>query len=119
MARKLTAPLILVAVACLAAVGSGRGQTLQRLTVQSFVLSADTMQPQVDVPFHVIVTLHVRERVGEITSLQLPMLAQFELLGDEALPPTVGVSASAPCPSSTSLLGISPPSSPIVPGLSS
>jgi hypothetical protein len=83
MARKLTAPLILVAVACLAAAGSGRGQTLQRLTVQSFVLSADTMQPQVDVPFHVIVTLHVRERVGEITNLQLPMLAQLELLGDE------------------------------------
>jgi hypothetical protein len=83
MARKLTSPLILVAVACLASVGTGRGQTLQRLTVQTFVLSADTMQPQVDVPFHVIVTLHVRERVSQVTNLQLPMLAQLELLGDE------------------------------------
>jgi hypothetical protein len=83
MARKLTAPLILVAVACLASAGIGRGQTLQRLTVQAFLLSADTMQPQVDVPFHVVVTLHVRERVSAINNLQLPMLAQLELLGDE------------------------------------
>jgi hypothetical protein len=83
MARKLTAPLILAAVAWLASAGTGRGQTLQRLTVQAFVLSADTTQPQVEVPFHVIVTLHVRERVSQITNLQLPMLAQLELLGDE------------------------------------
>jgi hypothetical protein len=83
MARKLTAPIILVAVACLGTAGIGRAQTLQRLTVQAFVLSADTTQPQVDVPFHVIVTLHVRERVSRITNLQLPMLAQLELLGDE------------------------------------
>jgi hypothetical protein len=83
MARKPTAPLILVALAYLASAGTGRGQTLQRLTVQTFVLSTDTMQPQVDVPFHVIVTLHVRERVSQITNLQLPMLAQLELLGDE------------------------------------
>jgi hypothetical protein len=53
------------------------------LTVESFVLSADTLQPQVDTPFHVIVTLHVRESVSEITNLQLPMLAQLDLLGDE------------------------------------
>jgi hypothetical protein len=83
MARKLTAPLILLAAAWLAAAGTAPAQTLQRLTVESFVLSADTMQPQVDVPFHVIVTLHVRQRVGEITNLQLPMLAQLDLLGDE------------------------------------
>jgi hypothetical protein len=83
MARKLTAPLILAAVACLASAGAGRGQTLQRLTVQAFVLTADTMEPQVDQPFHVVVTLHVRERVSAINNLQLPMLAQLELLGDE------------------------------------
>jgi len=83
MARKLTAPLILVAAAWLAASGAARAQTLQRLTVESFALSADTTQPQVEVPFHVIVTLRVRENVGEINNLQLPMLAQLELLGDE------------------------------------
>lgn len=83
MARKLTAPLVLAAVASLASAGAGRGQTLQRLTVQAFVLTADTMEPQVDQPFHVVVTLHVRERVSAINNLQLPMLAQLELLGDE------------------------------------
>ncbi|HLY03307.1 MAG TPA: hypothetical protein VKR56_12540 [Candidatus Cybelea sp.] len=83
MARNLTASLILAAAAWIAATGTGRAQTLQRLTVESFVLSADTMQPQVDVPFHVIVTLRVRESVSEITNLQLPMLAQLDLLGDE------------------------------------
>ena len=58
-------------------------QTLQHLTVQSFVLSADTAQPRVDTPFHLIVTLRVRERVGAIDNLELPVLAQLELLGDE------------------------------------
>lgn len=87
MARKLTAPLILAVAAWAALLRLGCGQAgaqaLQRLTVEAFVLSSDTMQPQVDVPFHVIVTLRVREQVSEITNLQLPMLAQLELLGDE------------------------------------
>ncbi|MGP8101638.1 MAG: hypothetical protein ACLQHL_12930 [Candidatus Cybelea sp.] len=83
MARKLSAPLVLVAAAWFTAMGTARPQTLQRLAVESFALSADTTQPQVEVPFHVIVTLHVRENVSEINNLQLPMLAQLELLGDE------------------------------------
>lgn len=58
-------------------------QMLQHLTVQSFVLSADTARPQVDAPFHLIVTVRVRERVDEIDNLELPVLAQLELLGDE------------------------------------
>lgn len=58
-------------------------QSLQRLTVQSFVLSSDTANPYVDTPFHLVVTLRVRERVTEIDNLELPMLAQLELLGDE------------------------------------
>jgi hypothetical protein len=59
------------------------GQVLQRLTVQSFDLSADTAAPRVDVPFHLILTLRVRERVSQIENLNLPILAQLELLGDE------------------------------------
>jgi hypothetical protein len=60
-----------------------RAQALQRLTVQSFDLSADTTAPKVDVPFHLILRLRVRERVAQIYNLNLPMLAQLELLGDE------------------------------------
>lgn len=58
-------------------------QTLQRLTVQSFALTADTTHPRVDEPFHIVVTLHVLQHVTEIDNLELPMLAQLELLGDE------------------------------------
>jgi hypothetical protein len=35
------------------------------------------------VPFRLILTLHVRERVAAIENLNLPILAQLELLGDE------------------------------------
>jgi hypothetical protein len=56
---------------------------LQRLTVDAFDLSADTARPRVDAAFHLIVRLHVRERVGAIQNLELPILAQLELLGDE------------------------------------
>lgn len=58
-------------------------QSLQRLTVQSFVLTADTAAPRIETPFHLIVTLRVRERVTQIYNLDLPILAQLELLGDE------------------------------------
>jgi hypothetical protein len=60
-----------------------RAQSLQQLTVQSFALSADTAGPRVDVPFALIVTLRVRERVTRIDNLELPLLAELELLGDE------------------------------------
>ena len=58
-------------------------QTLQRLTVESFTLTADTTRPRIDEPFHIVVTLHVLQQVTEIDNLELPMLAQLELLGDE------------------------------------
>jgi hypothetical protein len=83
MALRLAARIAL-AVAALTAIPSAlQAQNLQRLTVESFVLSADTVAPQIDVPFHLIVTLRVSERVSEIDNLELPMLAQLELLGDE------------------------------------
>jgi hypothetical protein len=62
---------------------SARALALARLTVLSFTLAADADRPQVDVPFHLIVTLRVRERVSGIDNLELPILAELELLGDE------------------------------------
>ncbi len=53
------------------------------MTVESFDLNADTASPRIDVPFHLTVSLRVRESVGEIQNLNLPILAQLELLGDE------------------------------------
>jgi hypothetical protein len=82
MARRVAAG-IAVALALAVPASALRAQTLQHLTVQSFDLSADTTAPKVGVPFHLIVTLRVRERVAHIDNLDLPMLAQLELLGDE------------------------------------
>jgi len=62
--------------------GESAAQALQRLTVDSFDLSADAASPKLDVPFHLILRLHVRQRVRQIENLNLPMLAQLELLGD-------------------------------------
>jgi hypothetical protein len=62
---------------------SAQAQTLARLDVESFALTADTTTPQVDTPFRLIVTLRVRERVAQIDNLNLPDFAQLELLGDE------------------------------------
>jgi hypothetical protein len=67
----------------LATAQPGSTQALAHLTVQSFAISTDAPSPRVDVPFHLVVDLHVRERVTQVANLELPMLAQLELLGDE------------------------------------
>lgn len=75
--------LVAAIAAALGSAAPARAQALQRLTVLSFALASDVGRPQVDVPFHLVVSLRVRERVGEIDNLELPMLAALELLGDE------------------------------------
>ncbi|MGA8535401.1 MAG: hypothetical protein WB615_14935 [Candidatus Tumulicola sp.] len=78
----------LVAFASLATALAGHAarvpaQALQRLTVQAFTLGADTANPQAGTPFHLVVTLRVREHVTQIDNLELPLLADLDLLGDE------------------------------------
>lgn len=51
--------------------------------MQSFALGPDTTAPRVDLPFTLVVTLRVRERVTHIDNLELPLLAELDLLGDE------------------------------------
>ena len=63
--------------------GIANAQSLQRLTVTQLTLSADTTTPRIEVPFHLVVTAHVRERISELDNLDLPILAELELLGDE------------------------------------
>lgn len=85
MARKTRLILRFLALGVFVALSSGIGaaQTLQKLTVQSFALSSDTASPKLEVPFNLIVRVHVRERVTSIDNLELPILAELELLGDE------------------------------------
>jgi hypothetical protein len=73
------AALLLVA----AAIAPASAQALQRLTVTQLTLAASTVSPKVEVPFDLIVTAHVRERVIDLRNLDLPILAEVELLGDE------------------------------------
>ncbi len=69
-------------VAVLVPLGA-HAEGLQRVSVSGFTLSADTTNPRAGVPFHLIVTLRVRQAIGEVRNLQLPVLAGLELLGDE------------------------------------
>jgi hypothetical protein len=62
---------------------SANAETLQRLTVTQLTLTADTANPHIETPFHLVVTARVRERVTEIDNVNLPLLAELELLGDE------------------------------------
>lgn len=78
-ARALAAAI----VACAALAAGAQAQTLQRLTVREFTLSADTASPKAEQPFHLIVLVRVKERVASIDNLDLPILAELELLGDE------------------------------------
>ena len=72
--------LALVLVASVAQAGA---QSLQRLTVTQLTLAADTSTPAIEVPFHLIITARVRERISELDNLTLPILAELELRGDE------------------------------------
>jgi hypothetical protein len=74
---------VAAALAALLSASICSAQNLPRLSVESFALSADTTRPKVDMPFHLIVSLRVRERVTEINNIELPLLAQLELLGDQ------------------------------------
>ena len=81
MVRRAAAPLALLVL--FAAVSAGApAQALQRLAVTSFALSTDTASPAIDVPFHLVLRLRVRQHVARIENLDLPILAQLELLGD-------------------------------------
>ncbi len=73
--------LALSAACSLATVCAG-AQALARVTVTSFVLSADTPRPHAGEPFHLAVTLQLRDAVPDVENLQLPFLAGLDVLGD-------------------------------------
>lgn len=78
-----TRSLAYVVIAALAWLAPASAQSLQRLTVTQLMLAANTNTPQIEVPFRLIVTAHVREHITELDNLDLPILAELELLGDE------------------------------------
>lgn len=76
------APVLTIALALLCT-ATGSAEQLQRLAVQRFAMSADVARPEVEVPFHIVVTVHVREKVPQLANLVLPILGDLELQGDE------------------------------------
>lgn len=77
----IVAAIAAIVIAC---VGSAaRAQSLQRLTITQFTLASDTATPTLEVPFHLLIVVRVRERIGELDTLDLPVLTSLELLGDE------------------------------------
>jgi hypothetical protein len=81
--ERAAAALALLGVLLAGAPAIADAQALQRLTVLSFDLGADTTAPRAGLPFHLTLTLRVRERVSQIANIDLPGLSQLELLGDE------------------------------------
>jgi hypothetical protein len=84
MARFARAGALSLVIAAVAALSARTvAQSLQRLTVTQLTLSADTTSPHIEQPFHLIIIARVRERIKELDNVNLPILAELELLGDE------------------------------------
>lgn len=79
MAR-FTAGAALIAAATLAV---ATAQTLPRLHVTALAIRADRSVVQADVPFHLIVHVHVTEKLARLDELILPTLTNAVDLGDE------------------------------------
>lgn len=59
------------------------GELLQRLHVTGISVTSDTQQPRVNVPFHVTLTIHVRERITQLQFVSLPTYSGLENIGDQ------------------------------------
>lgn len=84
MARPSKTALTVWAPLLLAALHAGAAaQSLPRLHVASLVLRADASHPELEKPFHLIITAHFKESMKSADFVVLPNLAELELLGDE------------------------------------
>lgn len=75
------------ALACIAyfalTLTQGAAQTLPRLHVPSFSMHADTLHPQIEKPFHLVIDAHFKEQLSSADFIVLPVLVELENLGDE------------------------------------
>ncbi len=61
--------------------GTSHGELLQRFHVLGFRVTSDTPHPRVGVPFHVTLTVQVRERVTQLQYVSLPTFSGLDNLG--------------------------------------
>lgn len=62
---------------------AGAQAPLPRLHVTSLGLRADTLHPQIERPFHLLIAAHFKEQLASVDFVVLPNLAELEDLGDE------------------------------------
>lgn len=58
-------------------------EQLAHLNVTSFTMQSDTPHPQVEVPFHIVFSIHVAQNVGQLQNIVLPAFGPLEIGGDE------------------------------------
>ena len=63
--------------------GTAGAELLQRLHVLGFKVTSDTTHPRVGVPFHITLTVRVRERVTQLQYVSPPTFFGLESLGDQ------------------------------------
>ncbi|MDP9018652.1 MAG: hypothetical protein M3N19_10065 [Candidatus Eremiobacteraeota bacterium] len=66
-----------------AARGANAQTSLPRLHVTALTLHADTIHPQIEKPFHLLINAHFTEGLKSVDFVVLPNLAELEDLGDE------------------------------------
>lgn len=72
-----------VALLALLCAAAAQGQTLARLHVRSFTMTAAPSSVNIGEPFHLTIAAHVDEATLELDNVTLPDLSGFDSLGDE------------------------------------
>ena len=82
--RVVVRAFLALAIALTATVSLPVGaEQLARLNVTSFAMQSDTPHPQVEVPFHIIFSIHVAQNVAQLQNIVLPSFGPLEIGGDE------------------------------------
>ena len=63
--------------------GAAHAELLQRLHVLGFKVTSDTMRPRVGAPFHITLTIHLREHITQLQYVSPPTYFGLESLGDQ------------------------------------
>jgi hypothetical protein len=70
---------------CAYLAGTAHAELLQRFHILDFKVTSDTPRPRVGVPFHVTLTIRVRERVTQLQYVYVPTFPGLQNLGDRRL----------------------------------
>ncbi len=81
--RPALAAGLIAAASVLAVCASLEAQSLDRISVGPIALTADPARLPVGATLHLVMRVHVDQRVGQLDNVNLPNLSGFDVLGDE------------------------------------